>query len=319
MPFSHDGKTVITVTTRALFNLDAEHETFLKGVDEFRKVQLERYEQPPGPGPAFSLVKKLLDFNTTETRGVEVVIVSKNDPTSGLRAFNACKHYGLDISRGVFTSGRPPFGYLKPFRSALFLSAHEQDVRDAIQAGHAAAMVYPKVDEAVAEHEDELRIALDGDCVLFGSEAEEVFQAEGLESFHRHEEERKFEPLPKGPFHSLVAQLQLLQRLQAQQKLGRKIRLALVTARNAPSHERAIRTLMHWNLEVDEAVFLGGLPKHEFLAEFRPDIFFDDQRAHCDGASALVNTALVPYGPMHLYPHGPKGASDSSNQESTNA
>lgn len=299
MPFSHDNKTVIAVTTRALFNLDQEHEVFLEDVEKFRELQLERYETPPQPGPAFSLVKKLLDFNTEKERSVEVVIVSMNDPRSGLRAFNACQHYNLDISRGVFTSGRPPFGYLKPFRSTLFLSAKEEDVRGAIEAGHVAAMVYPKLADSITEHEDELRIALDGDCVLFGSEAEEVYQREGLESFHKHEDAKKFEPLPKGPFHSLVERLHLLQRLQAHNKLNRRIRIALVTARNAPSHERAIRTLMHWNLEVDEAVFLGGLPKHEFLAEFRPDLFFDDQRLHCDGAATVVSTALVPFGPTH--------------------
>ncbi len=299
MPFTHDNKTVIAVTTRALFNFDREHDVFLESLERYRDLQLELYDAPPEPGPAFSLVRKLLDFNTRLERAVEVVIVSANDPRSGLRAFNACKHYGLDITRGVFTSGRPPFGYLKPFRSSLFLSAQEDDVRGAVEAGCAAAMVYPRFLNTVEEHEDELRIALDGDCVLFGSEAEEIYQQEGLESFHRHEDEKRFEPLPTGPFHALVEKLHVLQRLQAREKLNRKIRIALVTARNAPAHERAIRTLMDWNLEVDEAVFLGGLPKHEFLAEFRPDIFFDDQKAHCDGASSVVSTALVPFGPAY--------------------
>lgn len=316
MPFTHDDKIVIAVTTRALFDLDEEHKIFERDLDKFREIQLERYDVPPRPGPAFTLVKKLLDFNTKQERAVEVVIVSMNDPRSGLRTFNACQHYDLDISRGVFTSGRAPFGYLKPFRSTLFLSAKEEDVRGAIESGHAAAMVYPKLSDSILEHEDELRIALDGDCVLFGSEAEEVFQREGLESFHRHEDSKKFEPLPKGPFHSLVEKLHLLQRLQATNKLNRKIRIALVTARNAPSHERAIRTLMHWNLEVDEAVFLGGLPKHEFLAEFRPDIFFDDQKLHCDGAARLVSTALVPFGPT--YSSAPS-ASGTTTKSETNS
>lgn len=298
MPFTHDGKIVIAVTSRALFEMSAEHEVFLRSEQEFIDLQTQKFNEPPPPGAAFSLVRKLLGVNTEIERHVEVVFVSRNDPVSGLRAYHACEHYELDITRGVFTSGRPPYKYLKPFRSVLFLSADENDVRAAILAGHAAAQVYPRASDGVEVSDQELRIAFDGDAVLFGDEAERVYQSKGLAEFHRHEKERKDVPLPPGPFQKFIKMLRAVQQNETEES---KIRIvtALVTARDAPAHERAIRTLMDWNIEIDEALFLGGLPKDDFLREFRPDIFFDDQQAHCDPASKVVSTGLVYFGPTH--------------------
>jgi 5'-nucleotidase len=240
------------------------------------------------------LVKKLLAFNSTAPHHVEVVILSRNDPVSGMRVFRSAAHYGLQISRGSFTRGQPPWRYLKPLKANLFLSAHLSDVRSALAAGVPAARVYPESALASEAHPEELRIAFDGDAVLFSDEAEQVYQQNGLDAFIEHEKKKAGSPLPPGPFKPL---LEALHRLQSPSNGAAphpiKIRTALVTARSAPAHERAIRTLMQWNIQVDEALFLGGLPKGEFLREFEPDFFFDDQTGHVNHAAQHVPSGHV--------------------------
>ena len=233
---------------------------------------------------AFSLVNKLLAFNEEAPR-VEVVILSRNAPVSGMRVFRSAQHYGLSMQRGVFTRGQPPWRYLRPLAANLFLSTNEADVRSALAEGVPAARVYPASAHASAAHPDEVRIAFDGDAVLFSDEAERVYQAQGLDAFQSHERERAATPLAPGPFKPL---LEALHRLQREPGRRMRIRTALVTARSAPAHERAIRTLMDWQIEVDEAMFLGGLPKGAFLREFEPDFFFDDQTGHTENAAAHV-------------------------------
>jgi 5'-nucleotidase len=242
---------------------------------------------------AFSLVNKLLAFNRVEVKHNEVVILSRNDPASGLRVFRSCQHYGLPIERGVFTRGQSPWRYLKPLNAQLFLSANEADVRQALAAGVPAARVYPQSARATDAHPNEVRIAFDGDAVLFSDESERVYQSSGLAAFQAHESEQATTPMGAGPFKPL---LQALQRLQQQASSTMRIRTALVTARSAPAHERAIRTLMDWHIEVDEAMFLGGLPKGEFLREFEPDFFFDDQTGHIESAAAHVPAGHVAAG-----------------------
>jgi 5'-nucleotidase len=242
---------------------------------------------------AFSLVKKLLAFNDAQTQRVEVVILSRNDPVSGMRVFRSAQHYGLPIQRGSFTRGQSPWRYLKPLNANLFLSTHLSDVRAALDAGVPAAQVYPHSAHASEEHPHEVRIAFDGDAVLFSDEAERVFQAEGLSAFQAHERAKAAQPLLAGPFKPLLA---ALHRLQQEGTPAMRIRTALVTARSAPAHERAIRTLMEWNIEVDEAMFLGGLPKGEFLKEFEPDFFFDDQTGHIESAAQHVPAGHVASG-----------------------
>jgi 5'-nucleotidase len=224
---------------------------------------------------------------------VEVVILSRNDPVSGMRVFRSAQHYGLSIQRGSFTRGQPPWRYLKPLNANLFLSAHLSDVRAALDAGVPAAQVYPHSALASEAHPHEVRIAFDGDAVLFSDEAERVFQAEGLSAFQKHEHDKAAQPLLAGPFKPL---LQALHRLQQEGTPAMRIRTALVTARSAPAHERAIRTLMDWNIEVDEGMFLGGLPKGEFLREFEPDFFFDDQTGHIESAAKHVPSGHVASG-----------------------
>jgi 5'-nucleotidase len=244
---------------------------------------------------AFSLVHKLLAFNgaSASRPRVEVVILSRNDPVSGMRVFRSARHYGLPVQRGVFTRGEPPWRYLRPLAANLFLSANEADVRQALAAGVPAARVYPSSARASDAHPEEVRIAFDGDAVLFSDEAERVYREGGLEAFQSHEARQAGQPLAPGPFKPLLEALHGLQREPA---AGMRVRTALVTARSAPAHERAIRTLMAWNVEVDEAMFLGGLPKGEFLREFEPDFFFDDQTGHIENAAPHVPAGHVAAG-----------------------
>jgi 5'-nucleotidase len=286
-----DGQLVVAISSRALFDFEEENRFFEQGDDRaYMKLQLERLEQPANPGVAFSLVKKLLAFNHGDAPQVEVVILSRNDPVSGMRVFRSAQHYGLPIQRGSFTRGQPPWRYLKPLNANLFLSAHLSDVRAALDAGVPAAQVYPHSAHASEAHPNEVRIAFDGDAVLFSDEAEQVFAAQGLSAFQAHERDKASLPLSAGPFKPLLAALHRLQRAGTP---SMRIRTALVTARSAPAHERAIRTLMDWDIEVDEAMFLGGLDKGAFLREFEPDFFFDDQTGHIESAAQHVPAGHV--------------------------
>jgi 5'-nucleotidase len=297
MAASLNGQLVVAISSRALFDFEEENRVFEQGDDRaYMQLQLQRVEQPALPGVAFSLVNKLLAFNPPADAGpprVEVVILSRNDPVSGLRVFRSAQHFKLPVQRGVFTRGESPWRYLRPLAANLFLSTNEADVRSALAAGVPAARVYPQSARASAAHPGEVRIAFDGDAVLFSDEAERVFQAEGLAAFQDHERSRAATPLAPGPFKPL---LEALHRLQQHPATGMRIRTALVTARSAPAHERAIRTLMDWQIEVDEAMFLGGLPKGSFLREFEPDFFFDDQTGHIENAAPHVPAGHVAAG-----------------------
>ena len=294
MPATLDGQLVVAISSRALFDFEEENQHFEAHDDRaYMQLQLERLDRAAKPGVAFSLVNKLLAFNSATEQKVEVVILSRNDPVSGMRVFRSAKHYGLMIQRGVFTRGESPWRYLTPLNANLFLSANETDVRSALTAGVPAARVFPHSARASDAHPNEVRIAFDGDAVLFSDEAERVYQVGGLDAFQAHELERATTPLAAGPFKPLLL---ALQRLQHEPSHGMRIRTALVTARSAPAHERAIRTLMEWNIEVDQAMFLGGLRKGEFLREFEPDFFFDDQTGHIESAAAHVPSGHVAMG-----------------------
>jgi 5'-nucleotidase len=300
MPVSFEGKLVVAISSRALFDFEEENAVFEgRGEREYVELQLSRVDVPAKEGVAFALVKKLLAFNTPGAQRVEVVILSKNDPVSGLRVFRSAAREGLRLERGVFTRGRTPYRYLDALRANLFLSANEADVMSALEAKVPAARVYPDSARAAERHADEVRIAFDGDAVLFSDEAERVFQADGLDAFTRHETEHAQRPLPPGPFKPLLEALHRLQRA-AGTDVRMRLRTALVTARSAPAHERAVRTLMQWNIGVDEAMFLGGLDKGEFLRAFEPDFFFDDQRAHVESARRHVAAGHVPFGVANI-------------------
>ena len=294
MAMNLDGRLVVAISSRALFDFEEENQVFEQTDDRaYMQLQRSRLDIPAKPGVAFSLVQKLLAFNETPSQRVEVVILSRNDPVSGLRVMRSAAHYGLPITRCSFTRGEAPWRYLKPLHANLFLSTHLNDVRAALAAGVPAAQVYPHSTHASEAHPGEVRIAFDGDAVLFSDEAELVYQSQGLDAFQQHEKDNITLPLPDGPFKPLLV---ALHRMQQAEIPHMRIRTALVTARSAPAHERAIRTLMDWNIEVDEAMFLGGLDKGEFLREFEPDFFFDDQTGHIESAARHVPSGHVASG-----------------------
>jgi 5'-nucleotidase len=298
MATSLDNKLVVAISSRALFNLEEENAIFEAGDPKaYMQLQLDRLDQPARPGIAFSLIKKLLAFNDTTAQHVEVVILSRNDPVSGMRIFRSGHANQIKLERGVFTQGRSPFRYLRPLGAHLFLSANADDVREALAAGFPAARVLTESVLAGGNYPNEVRIAFDGDAVLFSDEAERVFDAAGLVAFQEHERNNASQPLPPGPFKPFLA---ALHRLQQARNACMTIRTALVTARSAPAHERAIRTLMEWDIRVDEAMFLGGLPKGEFLHVFEPDFFFDDQTRNVDQAAPHVPSGHVVSGIKNL-------------------
>jgi 5'-nucleotidase len=298
MPVTLDDKLVVAISSRALFDFEEENAIFESGDPAaYMKLQLERLDRPARPGIAFSLVKKLLAFNDAKAQRVEVVILSRNDPVSGMRVFRSGEANDVKLVRGVFTQGRSPFRYLRPLGAKLFLSANADDVREALNAGFAAARVLTESMLASSNYPDEVRIAFDGDAVIFSDEAEQVFQRDGLDAFQQHELSHAMQPLAAGPFKPFLAALHQLQQAGT---TAMRIRTALVTARSAPAHERAIRTLMAWNIRVDEAMFLGGLAKGEFLREFEPDFFFDDQTGHVDHAARHVPSGHVAAGVTNL-------------------
>ncbi|MFT3779620.1 MAG: 5'-nucleotidase [Ottowia sp.] len=292
---------VVAISSRALFDFEEENRLFDAGDPQaYMRLQLERIDTPAPPGVAFSLVRKLLAFNDGGAKRVEVVMLSRNDPVSGMRVFRSAQAHGLSqIQRGVFTQGRDPFHYLKPLGAHLFLSANGADVAQALALGHPAAQVATQAARASDAHPREVRIAFDGDAVLFSDEAERVFQSGGLDAFQSHEVEKADLPLPPGPFQPFLTALHRLQQAGGERM---RIRTALVTARSAPANERPIRTLMHWGVTVDEALFLGGLPKGEFLREFQPDFFFDDQTGHIEHAARHVPAGHVAAGVTNIAP-----------------
>lgn len=285
---------MVAISSRALFDLDASHRVFeTEGKEAFCRFQVEHEDELLEPGVAFPLVRKLLALNEmTEQPLVEVILLSRNSADTGLRIFNSIKTHGLAISRAAFTGGQAPYGYIPAFGADLFLSAHADDVVQALNAGYAAATIFSS--QVGGSRSEQLRIAFDGDAVLFSDESERIYQARGLQAFTDNETEKAHNPLSGGPFKGFLAALHHLQRcFDAEDP---PIRTALVTARSAPAHERVVRTLRAWNIRIDEALFLGGMEKGPFLRAFEADIFFDDQRGHCESACCHVATGHVPHG-----------------------
>ena len=293
---------VVAITARALFHLEDSHGLFeAEGVEAYADHQREREDDMLEPGIAFPLVRKLLALNAIAPElapDVEVILLSRNSSDSGLRIFNSIQHHGLDIRRATFTSGAPVWPYIKPFGAQLFLSANPESVRRALEAGVAAATILPArshASDARQSCDGQLRIAFDGDAVIFSDESERVSREHGVEAFGRHESERAREPLSGGPFRGFLS---ALHDLQAAFPAGdaAPIRTALVTARSAPAHERVIRTLREWGVRLDEALFLGGREKGPFLEAFGADIFFDDSPHNIDSARRHVAAGHVPHG-----------------------
>ena len=296
MPYDLTHPLVVAISSRALFNLEEENRIFEEqGLQAYVQYQLEHEKDVLPQGSGFQLVQAFLRLNEGAERQVEVIILSRNSPDTSLRIFHSIEHYGLDITRAGLLSGARVTPYLRAFKTDLFLSAYEPDVKEAIDNGIAAGTLL--TGRAVSEAPgpvNQIRIAFDGDAVLFGSEAERVYQHGGVGAFIEHEQSHALDPLPKGPFANFLMTLSNIQAMYPDKEQS-PIRTALVTSRNLLAHERAIRTLRNWGVRVDEAFFLGGVQKRDILGAFGAHIFFDDQRAHTDPASEVVPSAVVPY------------------------
>lgn len=298
---SDKQKMVVAISSRALFDLEESHRIYEKeGVEAYCRYQLERENEILKPGTAFPLVRKLLNLNDLgEARErVEVILLSRNSADTSLRVFNSIQEHDLPITRAAFTNGSSPFKYVEPFGADVFLSTDPEDVANTLGSGFAAATMLPSNTKNSAASKDKLSIAFDGDAVVFSDEAERVYQQKGLIEFSKHEVKAAKKPLPGGPFRNMLS---AVHRIQSEFPQGESpIRTAIITARSAPAHERVIRTLRAWDIRIDEAVFLGGLPKGEFLRTFGADIFFDDQKGHCDSARQHVPTGHVPHGVSNI-------------------
>lgn len=297
MPVKLDDKLVVGVSSRALFDLEVENKIFEEqGLDAYIEYQREHENDILKPGTAFPLIKALHNLNCGDRHLTEIIIMSKNSTDTSMRIFNSINHYGLDISRAALVSGMPIAPYFDAFRTDLFLSADENDVQEAINANIAAGIICSHDSLPIDPNEEipQIRIAFDGDAVIFSDESEQIYQEKGLQAFSEHERENASKPLPEGPFAKLLKTISFVQQ-QFKDPTKVPIRTALVTARNAPAHERVIRTLRAWNVRIDEVFFLGGVEKAEVLKAFGANIFFDDQSVHTDPASKLVPAARVPY------------------------
>ena len=295
MQYELTDKLVVAISSRALFDLEESHCIFIeRGLEAYCEYQRQRENEILDPGVAFSLVRKLLALNKRKQTNnrVEVVLISRNTADTGLRIFNSINHYDLPITRAAISGGHSKFRYAAAFNADLFLSADPVDVRRALDSHIAAATILPS--KVNFSEDPQLRIAFDGDAVLFSDDSEKIFQEKGLEAFSRAEKDAAGTPLPGGPFRNFLSGLHSLQSEYRTDESP--IRTALMTARSAPAHERVIRTLRAWRIRIDEVVFLGGLDKSEFLRTFGADIFFDDQKGYCESARQHVLTGHVPHG-----------------------
>ena len=288
---------VIGVSSRALFDLEEENLIFdQKGLKEFRKYQYEHELELLKPGTAFYLVKSLLELNKQASKPiVEVVVMSRNSPETGVRVMNSIKAHDLNITRLAFTGGDSLFGYIEGYDVDLFLSKDPEDVQKVIDSGSsAAALIYAPPSEFNSET-SKVKIAFDADAVLFSDDSEFRYKTEGLEAFQKHESENEKNALKEGPFAKLLIKLSKIQEYLPTGVELSPLRLAIITARSAPSHLRVINTLREWGVYIDEVHFLGGLSKDKILEAFGAHIFFDDQEAHLGPASKVVPSGKVPY------------------------
>lgn len=288
---------VVGVSSRALFDLEEENRIFTeKGIQEYRKYQLENEKKLLKKGTSFALVEALLQLNSSANKTiVEVVVMSKNSPETGVRMLNSISEYGLDITRIALSGGEPLSPYIDAYDIDLFLSKDENDVQSIIDSNKcAAAIVYPPPVNYKAT-DKRVKIAFDADAVIFSDQSEIRYKTKGINAFHSYEKEHTEDPLEEGPFANLLKKLSSIQaHLQSGIEYS-PLRIAIVTARSAPSHMRVIKTLRKWNVYVDELYFLGGLAKDKVLQAFGAQIFFDDQDIHLSSTSKYISSAKVPY------------------------
>ena len=294
MAYDLHDKLVIAISSRALFDLEDENAIFdQEGLEAYYTHQLEHLDNPLAKGSAFRFIQNLLAINKKfDNKLIEVIILSRNNAATGLRIGRSIEHYALDIERTGWTAGTPVARYLEAFKVDLFLSVHTPDVEEAVNSGVAAATILPHT-PVTSEESDMVKIAFDGDAVIFGDESEKVYQEGGLEMFIAHERENAKNPLSKGPFFKFLKTISEIQDTFPME--ASPIRTALVTARNFSTHERVLGTLEGWGVRVDEAFFQGGVQKYEVIKAFGADIFFDDQETHLIDTSRETPSAKVPY------------------------
>lgn len=304
MSYPIGDKLVIGVASSALFDLTASHRIYLdEGEEGYRRYQEQHLDTILERGVAFPFIRRFLSLNACfpDQLPVEVVLLSRNSPETGLRVMKSIAHYGLDITRAAFVTGNSPYPYLTAFNAALFLSANEADVRSALAAGCAAGLVLPGATAADDESDPELRVAFDFDGVIADDEAEAIYKRDGIAEFQAHETARAGIPHGAGPLAVLFQKLHAMQRLEADIAAGRPgykklLRVAIVTARSAPSHERMVHTLKSWGVSANETFFLGGMEKARVLNVFQPHIFFDDQLSHLQSPAITTPMVHVPFG-----------------------
>lgn len=297
MPYDLTNPLVIGISSRALFNLEEENRIYEEeGLAAYEEYQVKHENDILQKGSAFQLVRAFLNLNNLQKeRLVEVIVMSRNSPNTSLRIFNSIQDYELDITRAALTGGAEIAPYLKAFKTDLFLSANQIDVKQAVDSDIAAGMILPGSPHLDPRAKvEQIRIAFDGDAVLFAAESERIYQHKGMEAFLENERAKADIPLQKGPFAKFLETVAHIQSTFAD-KNPTPIRTALVTSRNAPAHERAIKTLRNWGVHIDEAFFLGGVSKKDTLSAFGAHIFFDDQQVHAEPASQVVPSAVVPY------------------------
>lgn len=305
MTYQIEKKLVVAVSSTALFDFTVEHKIYEdEGVDAFRAYQLKNRSVPPSPGAAFPFIRRLLYLNQifSDMLPVEVVLLSRNHPDAGLRVMDALPHYKLDITRAFFLAGETPYPYMKSVNAVLYLSTDKEEVKEAVANGHPAGHVLPStIDDTEDLEHSSLRIAFDFDGVIVDDEAEGVYADGGLPLFHHYEQEHRNRPLNSGPLFPLLKRISDLQKLEIE-RIGtanlkhKKIRVAIVTARNAPAHERLITTMKNYDIDVDELFLAGGIEKKNILDVLQPHIFFDDQLGHLEPASSSTPCVHIPFG-----------------------
>lgn len=304
MPYELEHRLVVGVASSALFDL-AESDAYFKnnGEAKYRGYQDEHIDDTLEQGVAFPFIQRLLNLNDLRPSDplVEVIILSHNDPSTGLRVMRSVRSHGLDITRSVFTQGQSPHAYIDAFEMSLFLTGNRHDVDSAIRAGFPAGHVLPS-SATYDDNDRSLRVAFDFDGVLADDESEKVYRkAEGIEEYLEHEDQNSDVPLAPGLLKPLLADLNHIQTLenerQAQNPSYRpRLRISLITARNAPAHERPVNSMRAWGVNVNDAFFLGGIDKSRVLKVLRPHVFFDDQRGHLEGANEYIAGVHIPYG-----------------------
>lgn len=303
MPYPIERKLVVAVSSRAIFDLEDANSVFeSQGVEAYRKYQRDKIDETLGKGVAFPFVRRLLGLNRLypDQSPVEVVVLSRNSPETGRRFFRSCQAHGIDISRGAFLSGQDAHLFASAFNASVFLSANADDVINANKAGFPAGLVLPT--KAIDDEGDlEFRIAFDFDGVLAGDEAEIVYGDGDLDLFHQHESAKAQMPHDPGPLKDLFTKIGYFQKLEAKRATVDKsyrpaLRVAIITARNAPANERLVTTLNEWGIDAAELFLMGGIEKRRVLDVFRPHIFFDDQRVHLEPAAALTPSVWIPFG-----------------------